>query len=56
VPASDAPAQNGLEPMHDHHDRRHLVIEAIRHRLVEEPHRLLALGPALSLDHVVGVG
>jgi hypothetical protein len=41
--------------LHDGHDRRALVIEAVRHRFADEPNRLLALGVALGLDDVVGI-
>jgi len=43
------------QPLHDDHDRGSVVVDAVRHRLAEEPHRLLALQGALGLNHVVGV-
>jgi hypothetical protein len=44
-----------MEPLHDDHDRRPLIVQAVRHRLTEEPNRLLALQVALSLDDVVRI-
>jgi hypothetical protein len=41
-------------PLNDR-DRRTFIIQAVRHRLTDEPHGLLALGIALGLDHVVGI-
>jgi hypothetical protein len=41
--------------LHNDHDRRALVVEAVRHRFADEPDRLLALQIALGLDDVVGV-
>src|SRR5262249_51721587 len=44
-----------VDPLHDDHDRRLLVVEAVRHGLAKEPDHLLALDVALGLDDVVGV-
>jgi CRP-like cAMP-binding protein len=44
-----------VQPLHDDHDRRALVVEAVRHRFADEPNCLLALQVALGLDHIVGI-
>jgi hypothetical protein len=47
--AQDVTGDVGIvQPLHDDHDRRALVIEAVRHRLANEPDRLLTLQIALG--------
>jgi hypothetical protein len=44
-----------VDPLHDDHDRRALIIEAVGHRFSKEPYRLFALDLALGGDHVVWI-
>jgi hypothetical protein len=44
-----------VEPLHDDDDRRPIIVDAVRHRFVEEPYRLLSLQLAFGLDHIVRI-
>jgi hypothetical protein len=38
-----------VQSLHDDHDRQLVIVEAVGHRLANEPQRLLPLGVALGL-------